>query len=145
MSHMVVQNSDALDLTKTTTPYNDLEIEAPVVMTDAGPRLRGSTCRSCGLKMLGRRYVCSNCMSQELEETFLGPYGNLYSHTTVHVSPKFSGPQSMGYVDLAEGVRVLALLSAEDGRLGCDIPVELVLEDDWYFTPTQGTDEGESK
>lgn len=138
---MVVQTNGGTDPVAVTLPYNDLGTEQLAVQTPLGPRLLGSVCRTCDQKMLGRRFVCSHCMGSDLEESLFGPSGTLYSYTVIRVSPRFSGPQPMGYVDLDEGVRVLALIDAELDQLECDLPVELIIGDDWHFAPTAPTRE----
>ncbi|TFD02991.1 OB-fold domain-containing protein [Cryobacterium sp. TMT1-66-1] len=136
-SHMAVQTDGGRDSAASTLPYNDLELVETAVQTTVGPRLQGQTCRDCGQNMLGRRYVCSGCMSSELDQSLFGPFGSLYSYTVVRVSPKFAEAQLMGYVDLDEGVRLLALISADPDVLRCDLPVELVIGSDWYFKTSE--------
>jgi uncharacterized OB-fold protein len=104
------------------------------VMTAAGPRLRGSHCTECGLDMMGARRFCSACTSDALQERHFGPFGTLYAYTVLHVSAVFSRPQPMGYVDLPEGPRVLALLGEDPADLRSGLPVELTMDDeDWSF------------
>nr|WP_306238745.1 OB-fold domain-containing protein [Ornithinimicrobium sp. HY1745] len=87
--------------------------------------------------MPGRRYACSNCMRTDLSTHRFGPAGILYSYTKVHVSPSSQEPYILGYVDLDEGVRVLAIVDGEFDDLHCDQPVELALvpSGDWAVRP----------
>ncbi len=96
------------------------------------PSLLGTRCRSCGEVFFPRRKVCAKCLSQDAEDTLLGPRGTLYTYTYVHL-PMFgtSRTDSQGYgvgqVDLPEGPRVQAVLSGgrEDFHIGMDLELEL--------------------
>jgi uncharacterized OB-fold protein len=52
--------------------------------------------------------------------------GRLYSWSTVHVSASRPVPYTLGYVDLDDGLRVLAVLDGEAGELRMDGPVRLL-------------------
>jgi uncharacterized protein len=52
--------------------------------------------------------------------------GRLYSWSTVHVSASRPVPYTLGYVDLEDGLRVLALLDGDTSELRMDGPVRLV-------------------
>lgn len=52
--------------------------------------------------------------------------GRLYSWSTVHVSASRPVPYTLGYVDLDDGLRVLALLDGDAAELRMDGPVQLV-------------------
>ncbi|UCE86430.1 MAG: OB-fold domain-containing protein [Deltaproteobacteria bacterium] len=97
------------------------------------PRLLGSRCRSCGEHFFPRRAICARCLSDDTEDTRLGPRGTLYTYTYVHV-PMFgarraeSGGYGVGQVDLPEGPRVQAVLSGGPGDFRIGMPMELDLE-----------------
>jgi hypothetical protein len=55
-----------------------------------------------------------------------GRPGRLYSWSTVHVAAGRATPYTLGYVDLDDGSRVLALLDGDPGVLRIDAPVRLV-------------------
>jgi uncharacterized OB-fold protein len=73
-------------------------------------RLIGMRCASCGTAAFPTREVCSGCGRDDaLSEIELAGEGKLYSFSEVHAAPKgFATPYVIGYVDLTEGVRVLA-------------------------------------
>lgn len=52
--------------------------------------------------------------------------GRLYSWSTVHVSASRPVPYTLGYVDLDDGLRVLATLAGDIAELRVDGPVRLV-------------------
>jgi uncharacterized protein len=51
--------------------------------------------------------------------------GRLYSWSTVHVSASQPVPYTLGYVDLDDGLRVLARLDGDTSELRMDGPVRL--------------------
>ena len=62
--------------------------------------------------------------------------GRLYSWSTVHVSASRPVPYTLGYVDLDDGLRVLARLDGDPGALRMDGPVRLVPgPDELTFAP----------
>lgn len=94
------------------------------------PRLAASRCQACGAHFFPRRMVCARCLSRDLGTVALGGRGTLYTYTTVHQStPEFPTPYVLAYVDLPEGVRLLAPLVGippEEVRIG--MPLELRVE-----------------
>jgi LAO/AO transport system kinase len=98
------------------------------------PRLIGSKCTTCGEVFFPRRPkgICTNCQ-QTLADVSLGPDGVVYSFTTVMQRPPiyYQGPVPyvLAWVELAEGVRVEALLTglpASGPSIG--MPVHLAIE-----------------
>lgn len=76
------------------------------------PRLVGTHCRGCGAHFFPRRAVCARCLSSEVEVVPLSPAGTLHTYTVVYQStPEFPTPYILAYVDLPEGVRLLAPLA----------------------------------
>lgn len=80
---------------------------------DGQPHLLGSQCSACGKFFFPQMALCTECFSEgSLKEYPLSVKGNLYSFTIVEresLAPKgFTVPYVYGYVDLPEGVRVLA-------------------------------------
>jgi len=94
------------------------------------PRLAGTRCRTCGTYYFPRRQVCAQCLGTDTETVPLSERGVLYTYTVVYQStPEFRTPYLLGYVDLPEGVRVLAPLAdlaVDDVRAG--MPLRLVVE-----------------
>jgi len=102
---------------------------------DGQPHLLGSRCDSCGRFFFPQQSICMDCLkSGTLKEAPLGTKGTVYSYTIVEretLAPKgFKVPYAYGYIDLAEGVRVLSKIidwTPETLKLGA--PVEMVLEE----------------
>lgn len=93
-------------------------------------RLAGSRCPQCGACYFPPRLVCARCLSAALETVALSRDGVVYTYTVVHQStPEFATPYTLAYIDLPEGVRVLAPLAdvaPEEVRIG--LPVEVRVE-----------------
>lgn len=88
--------------------------------------LVGSRCSRCGLHYYPPRSTCLTCHSEEdvTSFTFSGD-GTLYSFSTIHVGK--GAPMRLGYVDLMEGVRVLARLDLNsDADIGGHVRVEAI-------------------
>ncbi|MDQ7849728.1 MAG: Zn-ribbon domain-containing OB-fold protein [Armatimonadota bacterium] len=94
------------------------------------PQLVGSRCRQCGARFFPRRGVCARCLSAEVEVVPLGRVGTLHTYTVVYQStPEFPTPYILAYVDLPEGVRLLAPLAGvpvDQVRIG--MPLRLQVE-----------------
>lgn len=106
---------------------------------DGGITLLGSRCESCGTTFFPAHVLCVRCLSSEhMQAVRLSRRGTVYTYTVVHQStPEFPTPYVLAYVDLPEGVRVLAQLSEvspEAARTGME--VELV------GVPVPGGEEG---
>jgi uncharacterized OB-fold protein len=88
------------------------------------PQLIGSHCLACDVRLSPPVSVCPNCASEKLETEEQPRTGVLYTFTVVRVGPAtLSRPFGIGYVDLPNGVRVLAHLKGEGWRI--DQPVVL--------------------
>ncbi len=102
----------------------ELWLQPGIFVEDARGTLRlgGTRCRACGTHYFPRRQICAKCLSPETETVPLSDAGVLYTYTVVYQStPEFRTPYILGYVDLPEGVRVLAPLAeieAQDVRIG---------------------------
>ncbi|MBO0909818.1 Zn-ribbon domain-containing OB-fold protein [Arthrobacter sunyaminii] len=117
-------------------PVADLDEDSLLGSFPEGPRLIGSHCDDCGCTMIGSRVVCSTCVGQAISRVALPGGGVLYTFTTIHTGP---APRTLGYVDLDNGVRTLADITAGDIQLYPDIRVELGVEgSDWFFSPVEG-------
>lgn len=94
--------------------------------SDGRPRLVGGRCGSCGAHSFPRAAICTGCLSEAIETVDLARDGRLYSYSVVHQAPRgWRVPYALGYVDLADDVRVLAHLDADPSRLRIDMPVRL--------------------
>jgi uncharacterized OB-fold protein len=104
---------------------------APGLVTRDGeghPRLVGGRCRACGAESFPKAAVCPQCLAEEIEGVMLSRDGTLYSFAAVHAAPPgWHLPYVLGYVDLPEGVRVLAHLAAKEEDLRVDMPVRLAV------------------
>ena len=102
------------------------------------PRLLGSRCSACAEVTFPAQGSCPACMSTRVERTELSPRGTLWTWTVQRFpppSPPFVGdresfePFGVGYVELAEGVRVESRLTVNDpSQLEIGMPMELVIE-----------------
>lgn len=99
-------------------PGDALRLAAP-----GGPVLVGGRCEGCGERMFPRHPVCPACMSEAVVAAEMPRHGTLYAFSSVHVAPeKWAKPFVVGYVDLANGVRVFSRLA---GTVTIDGPVTL--------------------
>jgi len=100
------------------------------------PRLIGSQCGACGIVTFPSQGSCPRCAATEMAERLLARRGRLWAWTTQEFpppSPPYGGPTGaafvpygVGYVELADGVRVEARLTETEG-LENGIEMELVL------------------
>ena len=107
---------------------HDQQFVAPELITSTpeGPRLLAGKCSSCGALSFPKAAVCCDCLSQDIEPSPLGTTGVLYSFSIVHQAPKgWTVPYALGYVDLPEGVRVLAHINAAPDAIAIDQTVRL--------------------
>ena len=96
------------------------------------PRLLGSRCQSCAEVFYPRRHVCARCLHEGTDDLELGPRGELYTWTYVHV-PLFAkrnakvSAYGVGQIDLPEGPRVQSVLvgGPDDFRIGMELELEL--------------------
>lgn len=80
----------------------------------AAPRLIAGKCRACGTLSFPKAPVCAACLSEDIGTAHLATVGTLYSFATVHQAPRnWIVPYTLGYVDLPDGVRVLAHIVGE--------------------------------
>ena len=104
-----------------------------------GPRLVGSRCAPCGAVTFPRQAGCPRCASEDLSDAPLARRGTLWTWTVQRFpppTPPYTGPRDddfepfgVGYVELAEGVRVEARLTESDPQtLAIGMEMELVLE-----------------
>lgn len=122
-------------------PFKDLAeaITPRFEVGDDGVKLLGSISQSSGTVYFPARQVSQEGGKRDLSPVAFGPYGTLYSYSTVHLSSTRPTPYTIGYVDFDNGARVLAEVKANPSApLGCDIPVELRADDgQWFVVPVQ--------
>jgi uncharacterized OB-fold protein len=101
------------------------------------PQLIGSRCIGCGEVTFPAQKSCPACTSNRTEEILLSRRGTLWTWTIQHFpppAPPWVGdpnafePFGVGYVELAEGVRVEAPLTESDAeKLEIGMQMELVI------------------
>jgi len=104
----------------------------------AAPQLIGSRCASCGIVTFPTQESCPRCASTGMQEHLLPRRGRLWAWTTQAFpppSPPYAGatgeefaPFGVGYVELADEVKVEARLTESDPeRLRIGMDMELVV------------------
>jgi len=77
--------------------------------------LMGARCRDCARLWFPSGPVCAGCRSQAIDPAPLSRTGRLYAWSRLHVAARgWDAPYVLGYVDLPEGVRVLAHIAVAD-------------------------------
>jgi uncharacterized OB-fold protein len=101
------------------------------------PQLLGSKCTACGEVTFPAQSACPACPSSDCEQIGLSRSGTLWTWTVQNFPPPhpYLGdarsfvPFGVGYIELAEGVRVESRLTENDaGRLKIGMQMELVIE-----------------
>ncbi len=95
--------------------------------------LIGNRCEKCGQVFFPSRAFCFQCSGAKMETIKLGSRGTLYSFTTSHMpSTHFLPPYTVGWIDLAEGIRILAPLKKTEGQeLRIGMEMGLVIDELW--------------
>lgn len=114
------------------SPIPDLVAETHLISAGTGVALCGARCPGCGGLAFPFTPVCYRCGTEPGVRVALATSGVLYTYTTVHVSSSRPTPYSIGYVDLDDGVRVLAELRG-DVAIGNRVRLETD-QAAWYFT-----------
>lgn len=100
--------------------------------SEGEPQLIGGKCPSCGEIVFPKNRVCVNCQHQTMDEIKLSRRGKIFTSSTVMLTPpkyyKGPVPYAIGYVELAEGVRILTPFSGDPELLKVGMDVELVIE-----------------
>ena len=104
---------------------------------DEEPRLIGSRCAACAMVTFPAQDSCPRCSSTEMEQQPLAQRGRLWAWTTQDFpppSPPYTGPTgaafvpfTVGYVELADEVKVETRLDADPDALTPGMEMELVL------------------
>ena len=91
--------------------------------TQPAPRLHGSRCDSCGNVAFPVADGCQRCGRQVMQPIELSEHGTVWGFTVQRFAPKSPPyvppadgftPFAVGYVELAEGVKVEAVLDCLD-------------------------------
>jgi uncharacterized OB-fold protein len=118
-----------------------LRLAAPQLVELADNRiwLKGGKCQACGKLSFPFAEICCFCQEEKMVPTRLARGGKLYAFSVVHQAAKgWRTPYVLGYVDLADGIRVLAHIDADPKDLSADMPVRLemgVIRSDSDGTP----------
>lgn len=124
-------------------PFADLAENESVTTTtgDGTAVLVAARCSVCGTGWFPRGAVCPSCAAADPEQFLVGSGGTLYSFTTVHVSASRPTPYTLGFVDLDEGIRVLATIESEGVEPEVNSRCSLHLGEDgtWSFIPEAGS------
>jgi uncharacterized OB-fold protein len=84
-------------------------------------RLLASRCTHCSQLAFPPTDECARCGRAEdgdRQSVSLSGLGRLYTYSVIHVAPaSFRPPYAVGYVDLPEGIRVLAQIELPEGGL----------------------------
>lgn len=90
------------------------------------PHLVGGRCTPCRALSFPRAIVCSECLGQDISKAQLAREGVLYSYSVVHAAPRgWTVPYVLGYVDLADGIRVLAHIEGAREAVRIDAKLRL--------------------
>jgi len=91
---------------------------------DGGAMLVGGRCHACDTRTFPAYAVCPRCMGEDVGEEAMPRRGVVYAATTVHVGPqRWPKPFVVGYVDLANGVRLFAHLRG-DPPIGAEVELD---------------------
>ncbi|WP_066304282.1 Zn-ribbon domain-containing OB-fold protein [Bacillus sp. FJAT-29814] len=81
-------------------------------------KLYCSGCPKCGRKYFPLKELCVDCL-ETCETVQVGPYGNIFSYTRVGVdSPLYKAPYTLAFIDLDDGVRLLARVDESKEKVG---------------------------
>ncbi|MFH0914573.1 MAG: OB-fold domain-containing protein [Chloroflexota bacterium] len=119
-------------------------VEGLFTWSDTGANLIGSKCTSCNTCYFPKGLSCKNpdCQEKKVENYTFSRRGKLFSYTEVYYPPPLPfkmpepfTPYRLGVVELAEGNRVVALLTdckLEDLKIGMsmEMVVEKLVEDE---------------
>jgi len=98
-----------------------------------GGALLANQCTSCGQIFFPKARFCLSCFEEVMKEIALGRYGKLYSYTVSFLpSTHFEAPYAVGYIDLAEGIRVFAPLKMlEEKPFKVGMEMQIAVEKLW--------------
>lgn len=88
------------------------------IESDGTLKLKVTRCEFCDSSFLPHKEMCPNCWNDDLVMAEVGPYGKIYSHTTIRVdTPLYKAPYIIGYIDLDDKVRLLAQIEVESPEM----------------------------
>jgi uncharacterized protein len=91
------------------------------------PRLLGSRCPDCHTIVFPAKDFCPKCHSESDQATVvLSEHGTVFSYTVVHQAPAGRRtPYVLAYVDLEDGVRVMAQIDHPPANVRLGMPVKV--------------------
>ncbi|WP_194841246.1 Zn-ribbon domain-containing OB-fold protein [Salinibacillus xinjiangensis] len=114
----------------------------PIADGDSGPFWEGcqeeklviQKCKECDNHIFYPRYVCPNCMSDDLQWVEACGKGKVYSYTiarrAAHPSFKADVPYVVALIELKEGVRIMSnIINCDVEEVDCDMDVRVVFKD----------------
>jgi uncharacterized OB-fold protein len=103
------------------------------------PYLIGNRCQSCRRLFFPSRPFCFDCFSRRMRKARIGKQGTLYSFTTSYMpSSQFQAPFTVGWIDLKEGIRIVAPILAKQYQiLQIGMEMELVIDELWRNEKTR--------
>jgi len=130
---MATKNADGGELKR--VPITEGIFTTPLFPSDQ-VSLKGCRCQNCNEVLWGKRSVCENCSSEDLEDIVLSRRGRLYTYTISGHRPAgdYKGPDpfvpfGQGLIELPEGLRIVAPLTVNDPRqLKIGMEMELLVE-----------------
>lgn len=99
-----------------------------ILQTDPA-RLIGSICPACNTRVFPGRDFCPACDTDAAPQpVVLSPEGTVFSYTTVRQAPAGRPvPYTLAYVDLSDGVRVMAQVDEDPDTVHIGMAVRLLL------------------
>ena len=92
-------------------------IEGLFAESPEGYTLLAYKCTSCEQVHFPRAERCLSCLCDDLEKVPLSGRGKLFSYTVVQMpASHFQPPYAVGYVDLAEGIRIFTPLDIVENK-----------------------------
>jgi uncharacterized protein len=107
-------------------PWVEADPRESVATMRRDGQIVGSVCLDCSQAAFPPVLLCRNCHASNQEIRSLADHGILYSYTVVRVSSGREVPYTVGYVDLADGARVLGDLDISPEALACGLNVRLL-------------------
>lgn len=126
MKNIVINPNDDAGPSPDLQPILDIDLEAThLSFASEEAQLVGSGCQDCGENVFPAREVCFYCGGRKMERVLMPTQGTLYSYSTVYVSASRPVPYTIGYVDLDNGVRLLAAIGEDSVAVAPDCRVKL--------------------
>jgi|Deesub1362A_J573_1020465.scaffolds.fasta_scaffold00313_21 hypothetical protein len=96
-------------------------------------RFMTTKCNNCGKTFFPPRVICPECLSEDLEWVELSGKGRLYAFTQQEMGLRFTKPDVIGVIELAEGIgKILTRIDADfqDLEIGQEMEISFIDEKD---------------